>query len=148
MVCEARLLQPGAKMGLGIPHRVSLTAPSARCSLAGGCEATTTAPLPLKQQSSLTILSVPLNDPRLICPRCGKLVEVEVDRFEDMFEESELPLDPDDVAPTYHAACAPKTREEWLTRLVDEEPARDGPSGWTAYITTTSNHSCGCASAG
>ncbi len=78
---------------------------------------------------------MPLDDPRLICPRCGKLVEIEVDRFEDMFDESELPLDPDEVLPTYHAACAPRTREESLKLLVDEEPPREGPSGWTAYVT-------------
>ncbi len=53
---------------------------------------------------------MPLNDPRLICPACGKLVEVEVERFEDMFEE---PPGPDDeIAPAFHATCIPRSREE------------------------------------
>jgi hypothetical protein len=56
---------------------------------------------------------MPLDDPRLICPACGKLVEIEVERFEDMFEE---PLAPgEQVAPVYHSECGPKTREDVLT---------------------------------
>lgn len=76
---------------------------------------------------------MPLDDPRLICPRCGKLVEIEVERFEDLFEE---PLEPgDEVLPTYHPACAPppRTHEEWLAALEEEEPPSDSPRGWTAY---------------
>lgn len=70
---------------------------------------------------------MPLNDPRLICPACGKLVEIEAGRFDDLFEE---PLNPDDeVAAAYHGSCGPQTKEEW-----GEQNPPDESVVWKAYV--------------
>ncbi len=66
----------------------------------------------------------------MICPYCRELVAVEVERFEDMFED---PADAENASPIFHERCLHlelarlKTLPDRTRRIYEYEVGTEGP---------------------